>query len=297
MQCGCECIRCSIDGTTTTDSATCNDRTISGVACLETDPNNCGPAFTDATRIRHCAIANPSKWPPLYKLTGALDPVPILSDSGGDYSDYMGDYSSGKDNAEPSHDGSPGTSSSDTAGSGGGGHGGDASATGRRLAAAAEAPAGATADGSKLTFLYTSTGSNVFVEQMMARLFRQPNITVSLSPGNATTLAVRHLLLAETPPLYCSAGTRTPDPTRRRKSSARLTLWRLCQELDALAKPFSSIDLQTLSTLPWDLGAYESGLDRLYLDQVLCSAQHYPPQHCLAQHCLAQSAQPRPCLA
>lgn len=191
MQCGCECVRCRIGGEISTDSTACNALAFSAteIDCLERDKSNCGPQFSDDSQIAFCPISSPSRWPPLFELTDALDPPP--ADGGGGAGDSTETNSS-----------SIGTS-------------GEA-AFGRRLQQAAAAPRAAAMQFETSTYkmAYTASGSNSFADDAMATMFRQPNVdglvqALSSASGSGASV-VRRLpffcLHAYTLPLHCSGA-------------------------------------------------------------------------------------------
>jgi hypothetical protein len=101
VQCGCECTRCTVDGQPFSDSATCNDKSATNLDCLEHNKQNCGNQFSDEDQIPYCSILSPSKWPPLYELTTALDPPPAsANDSSSSNSSSSGSDGSSSDSSD-----------------------------------------------------------------------------------------------------------------------------------------------------------------------------------------------------
>lgn len=81
MQCGCECIRCTISDRQTFEQLyTSDDPTICNfneddslfTDCLTRSATNCGIEYSDPWQIENCEIPQPPRWPPLFDLKNGV---------------------------------------------------------------------------------------------------------------------------------------------------------------------------------------------------------------------------------
>jgi hypothetical protein len=112
MQCGCECLECTVtDPTGTTyasaDPSVCNnvlaqDTGGQKVSCTLRNEDNCGAQFSEPENVRWCAIEQPSQWSPVFDLSKAINWTATGHEDAGDDTDDADDAddaeSSGPDN-------------------------------------------------------------------------------------------------------------------------------------------------------------------------------------------------------
>jgi hypothetical protein len=112
LQCGCECIKCTVTtlGSTSafevsTDPAVCNPNVFTSrgganrdVHCTMRNKENCAAQFSTPEQAGFCSIKQPSKWPPIYDINNGVNYT-------------LPDGSGPRDAAEEQSESLPGTSS------------------------------------------------------------------------------------------------------------------------------------------------------------------------------------------
>jgi hypothetical protein len=109
MQCGCECLECTVTDTTGTtyasaDPSVCNnvlaqDTGGQKVSCTLRNEDNCAAQFSEPENVRWCAIEQPSQWSPVFDLSKAINWTATGHEDAGDDTDDADDTeSSGPDN-------------------------------------------------------------------------------------------------------------------------------------------------------------------------------------------------------
>ena len=144
VQCGCACVSCKfegpVSGTTanSTDPAVCqSNEDRNGFSCLSEDKSQCAAEFSTTDQLPFCAIEQPSRFAPLYDLSGGLNDTSWAIDD---------------DEAD-----------------GGGGRGGPAGGN--------IPPGAASAEPILTTTEFMHTGESALGDAAMGRLVRQPDFT------------------------------------------------------------------------------------------------------------------------